>query len=98
MAHNRFEILEKLVQQLDHERNDIYIHIDKRSGKFDTDKINSLCHNASIFFVPRMRVYWGDSSMVECELHLIEKALESKEEYAYFHLLSGWILGVDKLL
>ena len=34
MAHNQFKILEKLVQQLDHARNDIYIHIDKHAGIF----------------------------------------------------------------
>lgn len=31
MAHNQFEILEKLMQQLDHESNDLYIHIDRKS-------------------------------------------------------------------
>lgn len=89
MAHNQFKILEKLVQQLDHARNDIYIHIDKHAGKFDMNRITSLCQNASVFFIPRMRVYWGDSTMVECELMLMEAALTSGEDYAYLHLLSG---------
>ena len=35
MAHNQFEILEKLMTQLDHERNDIYIHIDRKSRGFE---------------------------------------------------------------
>ena len=33
MAHNQFEILEKLMQQLDHGRNDLYIHIDRKDGQ-----------------------------------------------------------------
>lgn len=89
IAHNQFEILEKLVQQLDHERNDIYIHIDKRSGKFDESRIKNLCARSKVTFIPRMKVYWGDSSMVECELRLIEAALASGEDYTYMHLLSG---------
>lgn len=32
MAHNQFEIL---MIQLDHERNDIYIHIDRKSRGFE---------------------------------------------------------------
>ena len=31
MAHNQFEILEKSMRLLDHERNDLYIHVDKKS-------------------------------------------------------------------
>ena len=30
MAHHEFEVLGKLVQALDDERNDIYIHFDKK--------------------------------------------------------------------
>ena len=37
MAHNQFEILEKLLIMLDHERNDIYIHIDRKSGYIDEE-------------------------------------------------------------
>lgn len=32
MAHDQFEILEKLMIQLDHERNDIYSYRSKKSG------------------------------------------------------------------
>ena len=35
MAHNQFEILEKLMIQLDHQRNDLYIHIDRKSHGFE---------------------------------------------------------------
>ena len=30
IAHNQFELLERLIAALDDERNDIYIHIDKK--------------------------------------------------------------------
>lgn len=35
MAHKQFEIFEKLMMQLDHERNDLYIHIDRKSRGFE---------------------------------------------------------------
>ena len=37
MAHKQFEILEKLMRQLDHVRNDLYIHIDRKSKGFDPE-------------------------------------------------------------
>lgn len=89
MAHDQLGILEKLIQMLDHERNDIYIHIDRKYGKVDEAHLRSLCRLSTVRFIPRMRLYWGDSSLVECELALIEAALASGEDYAYLHLLSG---------
>lgn len=35
MAHNQFEILALLMKQLDHECNDLYIHVDKKASSFD---------------------------------------------------------------
>ena len=89
MAHNQFEILEKLLIMLDHERNDIYIHIDRKSGYIDEEYFKQLCIYSRVSVIPRRRLYWGHSSLVECELDLMEAALASGEEYCYFHLLSG---------
>ena len=33
MAHNQFDLLCKLIRELDYELNDIYIHIDKKAGE-----------------------------------------------------------------
>ena len=54
MAHNQFEILEKLMQQLDHGRNDLYIHIDRKDHQkrlvmvnpFSVKKIKELDDNS----------------------------------------------------
>ena len=89
MAHNQFDILEKLLVMLDHERNDIYIHIDKKSGNINEEHFKQLCSRSHVVFIPRKRLHWGHSSLVECELDLMEAALESQEDYCYFHLLSG---------
>lgn len=89
MAHTQLEILEKLIQMLDHERNDLYIHIDKKYGKVDQVRLRNLCRKSNVYFVPRKRLYWGHSSLVECELDLMQAALNQKNDYAFLHLLSG---------
>ena len=80
MAHNQFEILEKLMQQLDHGRNDLYIHIDRKSREFDLEHFSHICKKSKAGFISRMSVHWGDSSQVECELRLLESVLSSGEE------------------
>ena len=74
MAHTQFDILEKLMQQLDHGRNDLYIHIDRKSRGFDLEHFSHICKKSKVVFIPRMSVHWGDSSQVECELRLLETA------------------------
>jgi hypothetical protein len=87
IAHDNFYILEKQIKMLDHINNDIYIHIDKRVKNFDFKYFLSVPKKSKIFFTERIKVYWGHYSQIQCELILLKKA--SKQEYAYYHLLSG---------
>ena len=89
LAHNEFVLLEKLIKFLDDERNDIYIHIDKKINDFDFDKFSNLVKHSNIEFVSRVRVKWGDISMVKAEYSLLNAAALSGKDYSYFHLLSG---------
>lgn len=59
MAHNQFDILEKLLVMLDHERNDIYIHIDKKSGNINEEHFKQLCSRSHVVFIPRKRLHIG---------------------------------------
>lgn len=56
----------------------------------------NICKKSKVVFVPRMSVHWGDFSKTKCELHLIEAALSTGEDYCYFHLLSGMDLQIKK--
>lgn len=94
IAHNEFGILEKLIKLIDDERNDIYIHIDKKVKKFDFEYFNKIPEYSEIKFVNRYDIAWGSFSMVECELELLKNAVFSKTEYEYIHLISG----VDMIL
>ena len=96
MSHYQFEILEKLMIQLDHERNDLYIHVDRKSRGFEQARFEQICKKSKVVFIPRMSVHWGDSSQTECELRLMEAALGTGEEYLYLHLLSGSDLQIKQ--
>ncbi|ALV21388.1 MAG: beta-1,6-N-acetylglucosaminyltransferase [Carnobacterium sp.] len=87
IAHNQFATLEKLIELLDDERNDIYIHIDKKVSHFDFKTVERIAKKSTVYFVPRIKVSWGGYSQIECELILLEMA--AKSQYAYYHLLSG---------
>lgn len=87
VAHNNYDLLKKLISLIDDERNDIYIHIDKKSCIYNIDELNDLVNKSSIFIYKEIKVYWGDISQVNVEVFLLEKAIKNK--YNYYHLLSG---------
>lgn len=87
MAHNEFDILEKLMHLLDDERNDLYIHIDKKVADFPFDRFRALTKHAAVYFTPRVDVRWADTSLTECQLLMLQEA--TARRYRYYHLLSG---------
>lgn len=85
IAHHEFEVLKRLVEALDDERNDIYIHFDK--------KVDSLpvitADNADVYILSnRIDVRWGDISQIASEIALFEEAVKHGP-YSYYHILSG---------
>lgn len=88
MAHNEPYILEKLLKLIDDERNDIYLHIDKKWKNFDFEYFKSVVKKSRIYFTKRLDVRWGTYKQIECELLLFETA-SNNSKYAYYHLLSG---------
>lgn len=80
---------------LDDERNDIFIHLDKKMGEM-TDWILSLSDqvtSANIYYIKRKRVFWGDYSFTEVIIDLLSKAV-STYDYSYYHLLTGTSLPI----
>lgn len=104
MAHGNWEILKTLVSLLDDERNDIFLHIDKKSTILDgIDWADSKSLDAALgiavskarLFVleHRVDVRWGDLSQIKAEYALVEEALRHGP-YAYYHILSGQDLPI----
>lgn len=89
LAHNEFALLENLIKALDDPRNDIFIHLDRKVQQVDFERFRSAAKASSVFFSPRVRVKWGDLSMVRAEYSLLETALSVNQSYDYVHLISG---------
>ena len=85
LAHNEFDVLNRLIESLDDVRNDIYIHFDAKVNELPTLAVKS----SKLFILEnRVDVKWGDVTVVEAELNLFEAASKNKA-YQYYHLLSG---------
>lgn len=89
IAHGQWDLLFILMHLIDDERNDIYLHIDKKSTDAPIKALKSCTLFSSVTIVDRISVYRGTYSLFEAELILIKAALEGEENYTYFHLLSG---------
>lgn len=87
ICHGHWQILKLLLQTLDDERNDIYIHVDKKVNKFPEAELKSVVLKSKLIFVPRRLVNWGGYSQIESELSLLMEAI--KTHHSYYHLLSG---------
>lgn len=89
ICHNHFRQLGVLLSLLDDERNDIYLHVDKKSGDFPKSFLQKQLKRSRLFYVERLNVHWGGYSQIRTEMILLETAIKNKTEYAYYHLLSG---------
>lgn len=87
MAHNNFENLKILLKLIDDERNDIYIHFDKKVTNINIEEYKKICLKSNVYCYSEIEVYWGHESQVLTELFLLEQAIKNK--YEYYHLLSG---------
>lgn len=88
IAHNEFEILQMLIDALDHPESDIYVHIDKKV------KVLPVLHaekSALRVLKKRLDVRWGSVSQIACELALFEAAA-AQGTYDYYHVISGTTL------
>lgn len=92
IAHKESVVLEKLLELLDKKDNDIYIHVDAKTKKFDFKKYERLLAHSKVVFTERTKVYWGDYSQINSELVLLKAATTGK--YDYYHLISGQDLPI----
>jgi hypothetical protein len=85
ITHNEFEVLEKLLQAIDDERNDIFIHFDRKVKQLPVLQTR----NAGLYILEnRIDVRWGHISQIQSEYALFETAYKTGD-YQYYHLISG---------
>lgn len=85
MAHNQFLVLQELVSALDDERNDIFVHFDR---KIRETPVLRTRRSRLVILRHRVNVIWGDVSQIKAEYALYKAAFEPGR-YAYYHLISG---------
>lgn len=93
MAHDKFEQLQFLLSLLDDDRNDIFLHIDRKAVSVDTHALLSSVKQSKLVIIRKNSVCWGSFSSIATEMDLIKSALNSGV-YTYLHLLSGTCLPI----
>ena len=94
LAHKNFGQLRRLIELLDHPRNDIYVHVDAKAKDFDPSLWTGVTRHSTLVFLPdRHDVHWGGVSIMRSEIALLSEAT-SRGEYDYYHLLSGMDLPI----
>ena len=91
MAHGGWEQLQMLVNALDDERNDIYLHIDKKGlSSYEEQCVGGVTTQLSrLFLVESLDVRWSDYSQTIAELSLFQKVVDTGVVYERIHLISG---------
>ncbi len=94
LAHKNFGQLRKLVELLDDERNDIFVHVDAKARDFRPEDWKGVTKKSKLIFLPeRIKVNWGGVSIMRSELALLKRAV-AEDRYDYYHLLSGMDLPI----
>lgn len=94
LAHKNFGQLRKLIGLLDHDRNDIYVHVDAKATGFSPEEWAGATRHSRLCFLPdRINVSWGGVSIMRSELALLKRAL-ADGPHDYYHLLSGLDLPI----
>lgn len=95
MVHKDMYSFEKLLQLLDYELNDIYVHVDLKCKNFNYDLYKSLINKSKLIFIEdRYSVIWGGVSQIDAELSLLKTASKNGN-YSYYHLMSGSDLPLE---
>lgn len=87
LCHSHPQQLKRLAERLLHSNADLYIHVDKKT---DITPFTSLLTGNNIHFIRnRVKVYWGDYSIVQATINGFEEILATGKPYDYIQLMSG---------
>ena len=85
LAHGSYALLQRFVSAIDDERNDIFIHIDRKQTELPHLQVR---HSRCLLDRERVSVFGGMYRLSLQNLRLINFA-HNQGEYSYYHLLSG---------
>ena len=93
MAHNEFNVLQRLVSALDAPESAIFIHFDKKLSVLPDIRVEQ---GSLLILEKREDVRWGTVSQLEVELLLLEIARQAGP-FGHYHILSGVHLPLKPL-
>lgn len=85
--HKNINQVKKLLELLDYEQNDIYIHCDKKATEIKDDDLRSIVKKSRIYFIDRKDIRWGNSNQISVEMELLK--VSGDKHYEYYHFISG---------
>ncbi len=88
LIHENTFVLKRLIQLLDYEYNDIFIHVDKNSKFVNVEEIRRWAKKSKVVILKKYKVFWGTNSISLAEIELLKMAVNTSK-YAYYHFLSG---------
>jgi hypothetical protein len=87
-AYKKPDYLLSLIDSLDSEKSNIYIHINKNNdNEFQTFK-QKIANRPNIHYFSVVPVQWGGITMIQSQLFLCKEALKDSEN-EYFHFITG---------
>lgn len=88
VAYHQPDHLARLIQALDDEKSFFFIHIDEKVSLAPFQA--AVGQRANLLFLPnRLKVQWGQFSIVQTMLNLLQTAVASGHEFTYYTVLSG---------
>lgn len=89
MAHGNWQQLQMLINALDDERNDIYLHVDKKVVDSYLQSGGGKTNHSTLILVDSIDVRWSDITQTLAEFNLFRKVVDSGISYERVHLISG---------
>lgn len=87
LGHKELDHICRIVEHFN-KNCDVFIHLDKK-GTYDPITLKKLsCYRQVKAIIQKYEVNWGGTSVLNCELHLLQVAIEQSNA-DYFHLISG---------
>ncbi|MDR6738153.1 MULTISPECIES: beta-1,6-N-acetylglucosaminyltransferase [Herbaspirillum] len=93
LAHNNPRLLERLIAELSSERATFVLHIDSKADITQFERLRAMPR--VLFCDKRINGAWGDFSLVQATLNMMELALQHEPQTGRVVLLSGSTLPVQ---
>lgn len=88
MAHNNLEILKLLLDQLDSEYFDLFLHVDIKC-QIEYKDIKDCVKISKLYFFKELNIKWGGITIAQGQYYLMNRVVETGYDYEFVHLISG---------